>query len=277
MKKSIRSINPGFMPSSVEAPKDVEIYQSFAVALAKKAGFFLYKNFGNVKKIEEKKFKENVTDIDKKSEGIIISAIRKKFPNHDILSEEKGSIGKKSDYLWVIDPLDGTHNYIARIPIYGVSISLCFREKPIAGAIYLPHVKEMYEAGIKKGAYLNKKRIRVSDVESLKDSFILTETGCNIKLEEKIRNLRFIAKEAGRIRVLGSLVFQLSYLASGRIEGVVSETGRPWDYAAGSLLVKEAGGKVTDFKGGESTIRKEYMIATNGKIHNQLLKLLSNK
>ena len=249
-------------------------YRRFTVTLAKKSGDFLYRNFGKVKKIEEKSFRNYVTDIDKKSERIIIEAIRKKFPDHDILAEERGRINKKSDYLWVIDPLDGTHNYIAQIPIYGVSIALCFREKPIVGVICIPPFKELYETEINEGSYLNGKKIEVSENKLLRNSFIIPESGFQWKTAKKIKDIECFIRKTKKIRILGCLSFQLACVATGRIEGIAARSGKPWDYAAGILLVQEAGGKITTFKGKEFTIPDEDLIATNGKIHNQLIKLL---
>lgn len=253
--------------------------RKFAVSLAKKAGDFIYDNFGKVKKVEKKGFRNYVTDVDKKAEKMIISAIRERFPSHGILSEERGVIKGKSDYLWIIDPIDGTHNYMAKIPIYGVSIALYFREEGLVGVNYLPHLRELYEAEKGKGAYLNDKKIKVSNIKSLNESFILPESGYRIKnVKEKFRDFETLTKKAKKVRILGSFVFQLSYVAGGRAEGVIGESTQPWDCAASVLIIKEAGGKVTNFKGKDFVVIEDnHIIATNGKIHNQLLKLLNHK
>jgi len=249
-------------------------YRRFAVTLAKKSGDFLYKSFGKIKKIEEKGFRDYVTDVDKKSEKIIINAISKNFPDHSILAEEKGRVDKKSDYLWVIDPLDGTHNYIAQIPIYGVSIALCLNKEVIVGAVYFPCLKEIYEAESGGGAYLNGKRIHVSN-KSLKDSFIFFDSILQDKEIREIKDTRTISRKIGESRILGCLSFQLAYIANGRAEGAESQTGKAWDYAAASLIIQEAGGKVTNLKGERFTIEDRCVVATNEKIHDQLLKLLN--
>jgi myo-inositol-1(or 4)-monophosphatase len=258
---------------------EIKTYRKFAVVLAKKAGEYVYKNFGKVKKIEKKGFRDYVTNVDKTAEEIIISAIRKKFPTHGILSEEKGNLGNKSDYLWIIDPLDGTYNYAAEIPVYGISIALYLDGKALIGVNYLPHLKELYEAGMGQGAFLNGKRIRVSDIRFLDKSFILPESGYKMdRIREKAENYMNLLEKSEKVRILGSFVFQFSLVAAGRVDGVTGETGRPWDYAASVLIIKEAGGRVTNFKGEEFKIIKDSKIlATNGKIHNQLLKLLNLK
>ncbi|MFC1629817.1 inositol monophosphatase family protein [Patescibacteria group bacterium] len=251
-----------------------EISREVVVEMTREAGDFLYDSFGEMRTVEEKSPKNYVTDADRKSEKIIISTIKKKFPDHEILAEESGRIGEKSDFLWVIDPLDGTHNYIVNIPIWGVSIALCFKKRPVIGAIYLPCTGEMYEAGFSKGAFLNGKRINVSAVKLLEDSFILSEGAMRRKRLEKVKIFKLLTEKVKRVRLLGSTVSQLAYLAAGRVEGFIGPTGYPWDYAAGSLIIKEAGGKATNLRGRDWQIDSAGFMATNGKIHNQLLKLI---
>lgn len=249
-------------------------FKKVAIQAAKEAGNFLFTNLGRAKIVKEKTKNNYVTDADIKSEKIITSLIEKNFSNHEILAEESGKTKKKSDYLWLIDPLDGTHNYAASIPIYAVSVALYYKNRPIIGVINLPHQNEIYEAEAGKGAYLNKKIIRVSRINSLKDAFILPETNFRVKKSEKFRILKITLNQTKRVRLFGAIVFQLAYVAAGRVEGVIGQTGYPWDYAAGALIVQEAGGKSTNLKGEKYNIKDQYLVATNGKIHNQLLKLI---
>ena len=258
----------------MQKSNEFEEYRKFTTALAKKAGNFIYGRFGKIKEIEEKTFKDYVTDVDKKSEKIIVAAIKKKFPGHQILAEEGGEIGKKSDYLWVIDPLDGTHNYIAQLPIYGVSIALSFKGEVVVGVLYFPFFKELYEAEKGKGAYLNGKKIGVFP-RPLQESIVFFDSAFQKERERKLRDFRAVSRGVSKIRTLGCLSFQLAYIACGKAGGCIGWTGKPWDYAAGTLLVQEAGGRVTDFKGRLYSLKDTYVVATSGKVHGQLLNLLN--
>ncbi|MBS3103134.1 inositol monophosphatase [Candidatus Woesearchaeota archaeon] len=248
--------------------------KSFLTKISLQSGKILMSNYGKIKFIRVKDKLSYVTNADLESEKCIISAIRKKFPSHDIVSEESGSLGKNSDYRWFIDPLDGTHNYINKIPLFGVSIALEHNGKVILGAISLPCLDELYIAEKGKGAFLNGKRIRVSGKKELKKSFILTDLVLRYNPETKLKMLNRLKGLVYDIRVLGSSVYAFAAVAKGSADAYVTALTNSWDMAAGALIVEEANGKVTDFNGKEWKAEKGRFLSSNKKIHDKLLKLL---
>lgn len=244
------------------------------IKAAKEAGKILMENYGKIKFIKTKKQKSFVTNVDIESENAIFSIIRKKFPEHDILSEEFGSLNKKSDYRWFIDPLDGTHNYINNIPLFGVSIAMAYKDKMQIGVINLPYFKELYVAEKGKGAFLNGKKIRVSAKKELKNSFFFIEFVLRRNPEKKIELFNKIKDIAYDIRVLGSAVVAQAYVAKGSADIYLIQQTNPWDIAAGFLLIEEANGKVTDFKGNEWNPYMGKYIASNKFLHDKILKVL---
>ena len=248
--------------------------KSLIIKAAKGAGKIVMKNYGKVKSFRVKDMESYVTNVDLESEKFIISAIRKKYPDHDIVSEESGSLNKKSDYRWIIDPIDGTHNYFHKLPIFGISIGLEYKGKAILGVIYLPYFKELYVAEKGKGAFLNGKRLRVSSNKSFEKTFILTDLVLRYKPEEKIDMLNKLKGKIYDIRAMGSAVYGYAMVARGFVDAYITMYTYPWDIAAGALIVEEASGKVTDFNGKEWKAKIGKYIATNNKIHNQLIKAL---
>ena len=250
---------------------------SFATDIARKAGTFLRENVGNISTIEEKSNEINlVTDIDKRSEAMIISMIREKFPDHDILAEESGRNAGSAEYRWVIDPLDGTTNFTHAIPIFCVSIGVEHRGEIVAGTIYDPMHDELFSAEKGSGAFCNGKRISVSKEERMLRSLVIT--GFPYDLADNpghaIDHFDNFVVRAQAVRRLGSAAIDLAYVACGRAEGFWEVKLHPWDMAAGMLLVKEAGGTVTNFKGEETNIYTQEIVASNGKIHSEMLKIL---
>jgi myo-inositol-1(or 4)-monophosphatase len=249
-----------------------------AIEAALEAGKFLKMNVGKIRHIERKDGQETnlVTEIDKKSEQLIISRIKQHFPNHDFLGEEYGSAEVKSDYRWIIDPLDGTVNYTHALPIFCVSIGLEYKGEIILGVVYDPSMDELFTAEKGKGAWLNKKRIEVSKKTKLIESLLVTGFSYNVNEhpEPSVTHFRNFLAEAQGIRRLGSAALDLCYVAAGRFEGFWEGVIRPWDMAAGVLIVSEAGGKWTDFRGFPSTVYKEEILATNGLVHEQMAAVL---
>lgn len=247
--------------------------KSTVIKTAKDAGKLLMKHYGKIKYIKEKDKKSYFTNVDLASEKIIISAIRKKFPDHNIISEESPPIDNKSEYTWYIDPLDGTHNYIRMLPLFGVSIALAYKGKVKLGCINLPLFNEIYIAEKGKGAFLNGKRIKVSNKKDLKKSFILTEVAFRYVPD----NQTIVDKLKGKvydIRALGSAVFDYIMVAKGSADAYITPHTNSWDVAAGALIVEEASGKVTDFEDNEWNLKQHKFISSNKKIHSQLLKIL---
>jgi myo-inositol-1(or 4)-monophosphatase len=250
-----------------------------AIESAKEAGKFLKQHLGKVREIREKAGQEKnlVTEIDKQSEELIIRNIKDHYPQHDILAEESArETPRTSDYRWVIDPLDGTTNYTHGFPVFCVSIALEYRGEVIAGVIYDPNFDELFTAERGKGAFLNAKRMRVSGVKTLNKSLLVT--GFPYNITENPNNavehfVKFLMK-AQAVRRMGSAAIDLAYVAAGRYEGFWEVALNPWDVAAGALLVTEAGGAVTDFGGKAFSIYKPEVLASNGAVHEEMMRLL---
>jgi myo-inositol-1(or 4)-monophosphatase len=252
---------------------------NIAKEAAVEAGKFLKANVGKVKNIERKIGQETnlVTEIDRQSEALIIKKIKEHFPEHSILGEESGANAGTSDYRWIIDPLDGTTNYTHALPIYSVTIGIEFKGEIIVGAIYDPNADELFTAEKGKGAFLNGRKISVSTTETLINALVVTGFPYNVKdnPENVIEHFINFLPVAQGVRRLGSAAIDLAYIASGRFDGYWEVTLQPWDKAAGILLVKEAGGKVTNFSNDNSDIiYNPNTLATNGIIHDQMLKII---
>ena len=254
-------------------------YLDTAVDTALKTGKYLRSRLKLPKKIEFKGEIDLVTDSDYYAERKIINLLKKVFPTHEILAEETANKNVKPSspgYRWIIDPLDGTTNFAHGYPLFAVSIALEYKGKIILGVAYNPLLNELFTAVSGKGAYLNGKKISVSTTKNLSQS--LLATGFPYDIKQNLRtNLDYFNKfqlAAQDIRRDGSAVLNLCYTACGRFDGFWELKLKPWDTAAGVLIVQEAGGKVTDFKGKKYNIYKKEMLATNGNIHQQMLKIL---
>ncbi len=249
-----------------------------AIETAKQAGIFLKANIGNITTIEQKSSEINlVTDIDKRSEAMIIGAIKKQFPTHDIVAEESGRSAGTSDYRWIVDPLDGTTNYMHGLPMFCVSIGIEHKGEIIAGVIYDPMHDELFTAEKGSGAFLNGKKIRVSAEDRLIRSLLITGFPYDVKNNpfNAIEHFNNFVIEAQAIRRLGSAAIDLAYVACGRAEGFWEVQLHPWDIAAGVIIIREAGGTVTNFEGKPMNAYTPNIVASNGKIHDEILRVLS--
>ncbi len=218
-----------------------------------------------------------VTEVDKKSEAKIIEIIHNNFPGHNVLGEEGGDLLKKSDYIWIVDPIDGTVNYAHSVPIFCVSIAIEYKGEVILGVVYSPKTGEKFHAEKGKGAYLNEKKIQVSDVELLKDSLLVTgfPYGSKDNYDHCIDHFVNFIKLGLPVRRLGSAAIDICYLACGRFDGFWEVNLNPWDVAAGCLILLEAGGKVTDFIGELYSIYGKQILASNGrKVHDEMIEIL---
>lgn len=242
-----------------------------AMKAAREAGKILLDGFGRQHEVKDKGLREIVTEIDKESEKRIIGIISKNFPDHTILSEESG-IRKGNEYMWIVDPLDGTTNYSIRHPFFNVSICLAYKKEPLLGVTYAPYMKELFHAEKGKGSFLNGNRIRVSEEPDLSRSLITFCHGKNPedlkKIAEIFPRLKTAARDFDRLK---SGALELAYVACGRLGGFLYNNARSWDVMAGVLLVREAGGRVTDFAGNEWDMAKKDLLATNGKLHQRIL------
>ncbi len=219
-----------------------------------------------------------ITDADTKAEKIIIDMIRKHFPGHSILSEEMGKDSKDSEYMWVIDPLDGTINFSKGIDEYCVSIALQHRRKIILGVIYRPVSNELYTAEMERGSFLNGSRLKASEENELSRIILSADSSNNIETRKK--NFEFVLKVCDKVRTIrqfGSAALNMARVASGKSDAYFLHSFNYWDFAAGKLLVEEAGGKVTDFGGNPITEKSKSIVATNGKIHDKILGILNEK
>jgi myo-inositol-1(or 4)-monophosphatase len=249
------------------------------IHIAKEAGSVIRDGFGKSVKIEFKTGDNNlVTEIDKASEKVITDFIKKKYPSHSILAEEGSGEQKNSEYLWVIDPLDGTTNFAHGLPIFSVSIGLQKNGETIAGVVYDVVRDIIFSAELGSGAEADSDKLIVSNEDNLAYSMLVTGFPYNKKENPDKLFERFVAltKTARGVRRLGSAAIDFCYLASGVFDGFWEVHLHPWDICAGKLIVEEAGGLVTDFHGGKTHIYTKRILSTNGKIHEQLIKVMNS-
>jgi myo-inositol-1(or 4)-monophosphatase len=256
----------------MDSPKGV------AVQAVRKAGIVLKSKLGQKRKIGYKGAVNLVTEMDLLSEKIIVAEIRKRFPEHAVLAEESASVEKDSPFRWIIDPLDGTTNYAHGLPIFCISIALAKEEEVILGVVYDPTRDELFTAEKGKGARLNGRKIRVSSESNLSRSLLATGFPYDLR-ESKIDNFDHFhnfAIRAQAVRRAGSAALDLCYVAAGRFDGFWEMKLAPWDLAAGSLMVVEAGGRVTNFLGKPLALSGKHVLASNGRIHPAMLRILKS-
>ncbi len=245
---------------------------------AKVGAEILSQGFGrlNQKQIALKGMGDYVTEIDRSSEEAIIKVIKGKFPDHVIHAEESGRENRESKYCWLIDPLDGTANYVQGIPIFGISIALVKGEETLVGLVYYPERDEMFWAVKEKGAFLNGRKIHVSTKKDMARSMLASGFPWRSKdyLDPYLASFRELFLSAAGVRRMGSAAIDLAYTACGRFDGFWEMKLKPWDISAGILLVEEAGGVVTDFKGGKGYIESGNVVAGNPFIHGKILDMI---
>ncbi|AFM24004.1 inositol monophosphatase family protein [Desulfomonile tiedjei] len=260
---------------------DAKEHLRFVVNLAEQAGRIVASyargSFQVTGKGTQKDTIDIVTDADHASEDFILGEIRKRFPEHDILTEETITEKKGSDWLWVVDPLDGTVNFSHGYPAFCVSIALMQNETIVLGAVYDPLRQETFSAIRGQGAFMNGNRIQVSTAETLSRSLVATGFPYD-RAYSPINNVaefnQIVTKVQG-MRRGGSAALDLSYVACGRLDGFWELKLKPWDMAAGILLVEEAGGIITDRYGKPTSVYTNNIVASNSRIHPLLLELLA--
>jgi len=251
-------------------------YMKVAIAAAKEAGRIQMNHFGHSHSVEYKGEIDPVTNVDKLCDQAIAKMIFSAFPDHDLLTEEGPFEVKGSPWKWIIDPLDGTTNYLHGYPCFCVSIGLEVDGEVKLGVVYNPNLDELFHAEKGGGAYLNRNRIFVSREDHLDRSFLCTGFPYDIRdhADLYLRYFRQFIIKSFAIRRPGSAAIDLSYLAAGRFDGFWEFKLHAWDVAAASLMVSEAGGKVTDFQGQDFSIYSREILASNGLIHEEMLKII---
>ena len=247
--------------------------------IARSAGRFMAserKNF-DVSRIESKGLHDLVSYVDKESEKQIIGQLSELIPDSGFIAEEGTSSKHGERFNWVIDPLDGTTNFIQGVPVYAVSIGLLDYDELVVGVVYEVGRDECFYAWKDGGAYLNGQTIHVSDRENINDTLLATGFPYNdfSKMESYIEFLKWAMKNARGVRRLGSAATDMAYVACGRFDAFWEYDLKPWDVAAGSVIVKEAGGKVMDYKGGDNYLFGREIVASNGLLDDLILKKIS--
>ncbi|MBO8131830.1 MAG: inositol monophosphatase [Candidatus Marinimicrobia bacterium] len=255
---------------------DIDKIKDFAIGVALEAGKFILKNMKKALKIDYKGRVNMVTEVDKDSQDIIISRISKEFPNAGIIAEESDTKTVNKNITWIIDPLDGTTNFVHGFQCFAVSIAAEIDSKIILGVVYDPVRKEMFYATNGAGAYLNGKKIHVSRISRLIDSLLVTgfPYELNQYFYKNMELFKALYEKCQGVRRTGAATIDLCYLACGRFDGYWEFNLNPWDVAAGSIIVKEAGGKISDMKGGDFSIYGKEYLATNGLIHDEMLEVI---
>ncbi len=247
------------------------------IEISKEAGSVIREGFGTHFEVEFKGSSSNlVTEIDKKSEKLILDYIAKEFPSHSVLSEESGKRTRDSEYVWIVDPLDGTTNFAHGLPIFSVSIALQKNGETCCGAVYDVMRDVIYTAEINSGAFMNGKKIRVNSIDNFEESVLVTGFPYDIQNNpyNAVEKFEAFLLRARAVRRLGSAALDFCYVASGVFSGFWEVKLSPWDFAAGDLIVREAGGIVTDLEGKNLTINSSQILATNGLLHQKMLDIL---
>ncbi len=248
-----------------------------AIEAAREAGKFLLDNFGKISEIASKGDRNLATNLDIEAEKMIIAKIKEKFPEHGILAEEQGKENIDRDYVWIIDPLDGTHNFIRNINVFGTSIGVLHKDEFIAGAVYMPVDDEMYAAEKGAGAYKNDKKMSTSSVKDLKECSISFDSSIRYAPEVMLKVLGDLAKEVFNIRMFGSSARSLTYVAEGSLDFAVEFHDRPWDFSGSVCIINEAGGKWCDLRGGPLTHKTIGYIASNPHVFEKVKDLVLSR
>lgn len=252
-----------------------EIYRKIAEKAVIQAGNIVFAKYGH-STVTMKSDHSPVTDADLDSEEVIKTLLHKNFPDHSIISEESGSELKESEYTWIVDPLDGTRNYSVKIPFFCVSIALIKNQQPILGTIYYPVQKELFTAELGKGSYLNHRPIKVKEDIDFETAFISIANARDKYSRERAGKFYLKLKPINyAVRQVGSVALELCYVGTGRFGAVVMISCNAWDVMAGALIVKEAGGTVTDFNGKPFDKESKDILASSPTIYQSLLKLVN--
>ncbi len=249
-----------------------------AVTAATEAGNIILSHFGSRRQVAYKSKGNLVTDVDILSEKFIVALLKDEYPDWDVISEESNSSVTPTDYTWIVDPLDGTNNYTFGIPFFCINIALAKGEDILLGITYDPIRKELFRAESDRGAYLNDSMIQVSTNDSLQDSLAAFDLGYSYERGKEM--LDIANKLWGRVhcvRLLGSASLGLAYVACGRINLYFHRYLFPWDIASGLILIREAGGEITDWDGKPASLRTSEIIAANHQLHQEFMTYFPQK
>ncbi|MBN2321681.1 MAG: inositol monophosphatase [Acidobacteria bacterium] len=255
---------------------DINEFAAVGTEAAKQAGQYALDRLRTDFSVEHKGTINLVTEVDIAAEEMIVTRLQERFPDHSILAEEKNNETRGGACTWVIDPLDGTTNYAHGFPFFSVSIGLEISGKVLLGIVYDPVRDELFTARKGSGAFCNNEPLHVSKTESLNAGLLATGFPYDIRTSEQnnLKNFCAFALRCQGVRRTGSAALDLCYVAAGRIDGFWESKLNPWDCAAGYLLVSEAGGLVTDYIGGSASIYKAEVVASNGRIHKEMLDVI---
>jgi len=245
--------------------------------IAREAGAILREGYGNARHVEHKGVVDLVTEFDYRSEALIVARLRQAFPDHSVHAEESGQTAAPSEYEWLIDPLDGTTNFAHSFPVFAVSLAL--QKKPdslVMGVVYDPLRDELFAAQAGGGATLNGARLRVSDEADMGRSLLATGFPYDVRTNphNNFAQFRQFQLRSQGVRRAGSAALDCAWVAAGRLEGYWEFRLQPWDIGAGALIVREAGGRVTTAEGDEAFLGRDSVVASNGHIHEQMLRVL---
>jgi len=253
--------------------------QNIGVRAARAAGRVITKNMGRLDsiRIEKKGHNDFATEVDREAEAEIVETLLKAYPDHGVIAEESGQLGNpNSEFQWIVDPLDGTTNFMHGFPHFSVSIALYQNGREFQAVVYDPVRQELFTGGKGEGAYLDGRRIRVSGAKLLQDGLLSADfpyrQGEN--LDFNIATLRAFTEKSGGVRRAGSSALDLAYIAAGRLDGAWLSGLKNWDFAAGALLVREAGGLVNDYQGGDTWRDSGNLIAGTPKVHHEMLQVM---
>ena len=256
---------------------DIEDAKRIGIEAIYSGARVLRNHFGRIAQINQKGAFDLVTEADTESEKQIMETILKAFPDHAILAEESGVNKGTAEYKWLIDPLDGTTNYVHQLPLFTIAIALAVRDKIELGLILNPMDGELYSAIAGKGAELNGKPIKVSSIASVSNSLLVTgfPYDFNEIVEPAMKRFSVFQQASQGVRRLGSAALDLCYVACGRFDGFWEQNLKPWDKAAGAIIATEAGAVITDFSNQPFSINQKEILVSNGKIHQEMLSLLN--
>ena len=257
-----------------EGPVQLSVLYAVALEAANRASDIIISAAERPKQIDYKGATNLVTATDRESEAVITGIIRRQFPDHQILAEESGRTNHKSDYVWLIDPLDGTTNFVHGYPSYAVSIGIAYQETLVCAVIVELPANHVYHAIRGQGAFCDNQPISVSNVSELGKSLLVTGFGYvhDAAWQANMELFKHFTDLTQGVRRLGAAAVDFAHVASGKVDGFWEFNLNPWDMAAGILLVEEAGGKITRMNGENYSVYDKQMLASNGRLHSQLLK-----